>query len=380
MTEVIVCTDGDSSDVNTWSNVPYFFCKALENKGVIVHRINIEATGILLIICKIGAKLKRIFRDKSCYGVKDFKWYRKIVQHKLKIAEKEYANSEYIITLDYRTVIPKVNGIKTVVFGDWTTAYFIHNHLGRTPNKIERKTLQSEKEAIESADYAITLFPKAYEYMKRIYCNANLHYIGNVINSSLFVDDIDEYYQKHLKGNAVLFIGRKNYIAGAVNLIKTVNKYNREHDDKISVNVVGLEDKDFDGSIDMHNVRCHGFLKKNNSEQKTEYYELIKNSKIIVNTTEKWSGASSIIEAMYFGCPVIVSPFEDFVATFGEKLNFGFYCQHNTVEDLYKLIEAVFTLSSEDFITMCKAAHKAVEPFTWTLYIERLIALLEENP
>lgn len=40
--EVIFFTYGDSSDVSTWSNVPYLFSKTLEEKGIIVHRIDIN--------------------------------------------------------------------------------------------------------------------------------------------------------------------------------------------------------------------------------------------------------------------------------------------------------------------------------------------------
>lgn len=31
--EVIVYSNGDSNDLATWSNVPYFFCRELEKRG-----------------------------------------------------------------------------------------------------------------------------------------------------------------------------------------------------------------------------------------------------------------------------------------------------------------------------------------------------------
>lgn len=42
--EVIFFTKGDSADISTWSNVPYFFTRTLEEKGVTVHRVNMTIT------------------------------------------------------------------------------------------------------------------------------------------------------------------------------------------------------------------------------------------------------------------------------------------------------------------------------------------------
>lgn len=42
MKEVIVFTNGDSSKISTWSNVPYCFTEALLRKQVIVHRVDIR--------------------------------------------------------------------------------------------------------------------------------------------------------------------------------------------------------------------------------------------------------------------------------------------------------------------------------------------------
>ena len=40
MKEICFFTNGDANNANVWSNVPYCFSHALENKGITVHRID----------------------------------------------------------------------------------------------------------------------------------------------------------------------------------------------------------------------------------------------------------------------------------------------------------------------------------------------------
>jgi hypothetical protein len=42
MNEVIVFTNGDSSKLSTWSNVPYCFTETLIRRGIRVHRVDIN--------------------------------------------------------------------------------------------------------------------------------------------------------------------------------------------------------------------------------------------------------------------------------------------------------------------------------------------------
>ena len=40
MKEILFLTYGDANNANVWSNVPYCFSHSLENKGIVVHRID----------------------------------------------------------------------------------------------------------------------------------------------------------------------------------------------------------------------------------------------------------------------------------------------------------------------------------------------------
>ena len=61
------------------------------------------------------------------------------------------------------------------------------------------------------------------------------------------------------------------------------------------------------------------------SPEREKYYNLLKSARVLINPASKWGGYSSTIEAMYYGCPIIVSPYDDFIEEFGKLIPFGYY-------------------------------------------------------
>ena len=51
MREINLFTAGDATDIKTWSNVPYFFSRAVEQKGIRVNRINLIPEDMFLYRC-----------------------------------------------------------------------------------------------------------------------------------------------------------------------------------------------------------------------------------------------------------------------------------------------------------------------------------------
>ena len=75
---------------------------------------------------------------------------------------------------------------------------------------------------------------------------------------------------------------------------------------------------------------------------------------------------SSTVEAMYYYTPVIVSPYQDFVKNFGEKIDFGVYNQDFTAESIANDIKSV--INSDNYTEMCNFAHENVKTYTWENY------------
>src|SRR5262249_22085434 len=104
--------------------------------------------------------------------------------------------------------------------------------------------------------------------------------------------------------------------------------------------------------------------------------EYMKDAKIFVNTTPKWGAFSATLEAMYFYTPVIVTPYKEFVETFGMKIGFGWYCKNNSL-DLCAKIKKILNCPSYD--RLCINAHELVKDFTWSAYIDKMLKKIKET-
>lgn len=193
-------------------------------------------------------------------------------------------------------------------------------------------------------------------------------YLGNVINN-VELPDIENIKLK-IQSKKILFIGTDKYIIGANQILNVFKKLQKSIPD-LSLHFVGLEKSLFKNVPE--NVFFYGYLDKDKTEHRTTYYELLRTARIFVNTNPKWGSFSSSLEVMHFYTPVIVSPYAEFVETFGKRFKGGFYS--NNELDLEKNIISI--IATGDYYKYCIEAHNAVEEFTWENYSEKFLSCVE---
>ena len=407
---IVFFTNGDARNANVWSNVPYCFSYALENKGITVHRVDYSMPTSFV---KFYNLVLRRFFDSLTFRKIRFPYLSKtwlfkfFAERKIRKAIQQYQRADLFLFMGYG-FYNKWNNTPSLLFSDWTTEMDIHKK--RTPNFLEQRIIQQEKEAITHAEYVISLFPICCEEMKKRYPKANIHFLGgNVINdlSGLRLKEthpnppclgredqtIDE--QDHLqicssskdiyvdtlletkaKSKKLLFIGRKTtYLEAAKKLVEAYKLLKQEEDYKdFTLDIVGCAESDFDSLPE--GVTCYGFLNKSEEKDRKIYYDLLLNAKILVNANPKWGAFSSTVEAMYYYTPVIVSPYQDFVKIFGDKMDFGIYNQIFTAESIANDIKAI--INSDNYTEMCNFAHENVKSYTWDNYTDKLLKLIKD--
>jgi hypothetical protein len=72
---------------------------------------------------------------------------------------------------------------------------------------------------------------------------------------------------------------------------------------------------------------------------------------------------------------IIVTPYHDFVETFGKEINFGFYCENNLPNEIKKSIRSILTIPAYE--ALCISAHNAVKNHTWDSYISNMLKKVE---
>lgn len=220
---------------------------------------------------------------------------------------------------------------------------------------------------IESTNFVFPLFPGIEVYMKSKYSNKNIFYLGNVINT-IYKASKEEAIRTKMNSNDLLFVGDSKYIEGAQLLLKAFTILKHQFPE-LTIHLIGLNEDDL---ADLpQGARCYGYLDKGDAREREIYYSLFHRAKIFINTTDKWGAFSATIEAMYFYTPVIVSPYDEFVKTFGKKIHFGRFCRSRNPEMLKRKIQEI--LNDPSYMSMCIEAHNSVKSFTWSAYVERLL-------
>lgn len=375
--EMIVFSNGDSTKYATWSNVPCFLTEALENKDVMLHRENIllEDNNALLtflikccnyLIRKVGSLLhpnQRLFCTVERSLFYDYWVKRKMLQ-----AQRKYPEADVLFTFDFSHVIPSAQNQKSVLFCDWTIEYAITTFQKRKPIFWERVCINREKKVMQQADAIITIFPNSHKEIAKEYPGKSF-YLGNLINSKAV--NVSNLENLHFISDRVLFIGREKYKSGAQSLIKAIRLYKKQTGIQLYLDIVGMDQNILNETDEF--ITYHGYLDKSEEKQNQLYYDLIANAKCICNTTENWASASSIIEAMYWKCPVIVNPSTEIYETFGSEIKFGFYCKTNEPKDVYACICKIMALSQKEYYQYARMSAEAVQDFTYDAYVERML-------
>lgn len=370
--EVTVFTSGDSTKLSTWSNVPFLFTKALLEKNIIVNRVDVSANSISKKLYDATAlKVINVLSKNTSYD-----YYRSLVHYynlksRIKKGLKIYKNADANIFFAFGFPTAGLSKNINIQFGDWTFDYYLKEILNKKPDYFERKYISRENYQIACADLVFPLFPGVKKHLEDKNILNKIHYLGNVINTVVESNELENILLKENSFN-ILFAGSYKYIDGANSLIQAFEQL-KNTIPNLQLHIIGIERTVF--SKLPHNVFCYGYLDKDNPDQQALYYTLLKQAKVFINTTPKWAGFSATIEAMYFYIPVIVSPYYEFIETFGNEIDFGFYCNDNTPEKIEVQIKNIF--NHQDYKTLCTNAHKAVHHFTWGNYIEKMINIVE---
>ncbi len=250
------------------------------------------------------------------------------------------------------------------MLSDWTVQYHLQHHLKKEPTKTESRIIKKQNIIIEHTDLAITLFPGVFEENKNRL--STLRYFGFPVNNSIEHINFDK---RNWCSNEVLFVGKKKYKEALNTLIKAVELYNSCSDKKILVNVIGMSDEKNSDS-----VKYWGYLDKSNQYDQKLYNQLFLNTKIFINTTPNWVGASSLNEALSYGIPAIINPNLETKKLYNNEP--FIYNSTNTPVDILACIKVIMNLDVAVYKKICKKASDFTSDNTWENYYRRIYQII----
>ena len=379
-----IFTYGDATKPSTWSNVPYCLSRTLEQFGYTVNRIDISLQNrpLLNIYRRLWtAFMRRYMRlrhrgEQYAYTFDRTPLYCRLVEREIKRANDLYPDACCNLFLSY-SCRNRYSSSPSILLCDWTFEHLIREQYHRNPNGCEQRYIDLQNEAIRGCDHVISLFEQSAQYIAERSGKKEVSFLGgNVVNIIGDNQPDEASVEQKASTHNILFIGGYRYREAARQLVEAYDALKQHYPD-VKIDIVGQNASDLGIALPTSGaVRCHGYLDKADETQRALYYKLLREASLLVNHNPVWGGYSSTIEAMHFYTPTVVAPYDEFVGEFGHNASFAEFCNEFSVEALTSTIRRVF--DSDARKQMCIDAHNAVDGYTWSAYVEKLVKLIEK--
>jgi len=165
---VILCSYGDSNDINLWSNIPFLLSAELERLNIEVIRINLQVPLLLRRLWRysvgIWHKLWHLQTSFDFYRSRTNHWYatRRLNQAIL----RHGCPGTILINLSISSA-PTLSTIPVVLLSDWSYHHYITERLLRLPDRAEQGTIERDNAAMARANLVVLLFPESAARLQR---------------------------------------------------------------------------------------------------------------------------------------------------------------------------------------------------------------------
>ena len=378
---VILCADGDSSDINLWSNIPFLLGAELERRGIDLVRVNLQAPWLLRRLWRF------LFapRHKLRHWNTSVDFYRSLTNHwlttwRLNQAVLRHGGAGTILINLSISSAPTRTSIPVVLLSDWSYHHYITERLEREPDRAERATITRDTASMVRANLVVLLFPESSARLQRQIPAGNFRFLGHVINDHPLapLPPTQSPATTPDRPWRLLFVGRPRYSKGLELLLQAL--FLLPSSLPVSLDVIGLGSQQVAVPSELqHSVHLHGYLNKADAAQRLSYYSLLNHADLVINASSRWGGVSATVEAMHRRTAVLTPPYSEFQALFGCTISFGSYLSELTPSAVAEAISALLddpTLLAQQQ----QAAYDSVEQFTWKSFVDGLLAEVESLP
>lgn len=363
---LVAFSTGDARDASTWSNVPYMFLSALDRvrPDIRIKTCNIHLEESMPLVSFFSSRVWNRFLTPRLGALCTFdrtRLYRLLVLRRMRAAERDLAGGGTLLTFDFSNPAPCVEGCRTCLLCDWTIGYEIVEHQHRAPTPSEERLMARQQEAISSADVVISLFPRSARLIAEGCPDADVRYLELPAN---VYGEVEPNFNRS-DSRRLLFVGKPAYAESLRTVTAGLEAYNGSHPDaRLGLDVIGMDSLEGVGG---DGIKFHGFLHKDVTTERDLYYGLMRSARALVTVSDRWVGASSIVEAMALGTPVIVSPNPELEEMLGAP-DFGWWCGCSAKE-VEGALGSLMGLGDDALADMCRTAEARVHNHTWDNFV-----------
>jgi glycosyltransferase involved in cell wall biosynthesis len=376
-------TLGNARDINTWSNVPYFFHRALLARDVGVTPVDITP---------FDNPAFRLFRGwwdirsrfASCTGlIESWDLYRTKVNHdltnvKVRAASRTHASADLNVFLTFSFSSHRYSTTPVVLYCDRTYEHYLEE-CARTPTPRDRAFIAIERDNLAHADLVLAMSEVCRDFVDSRYKTRRLAHLQpgiNVENSAIDTHDLVARKERH---HDILFIGRGAHKRGVDILIKAFTMFNQRQGRRFVLRVVGIRREELtpEFQVARDDVQFYGYLDRNLPRERDLYDSLMQSARLFVFPTRPAPIAGVLKEAKLNCTPVIIAR----VPGAAERVTHdhdGVLVDRLEPEDFARHMEALVTDVSR-WRRLAHNAHASIEHSTWSSAAGSFLTIVERT-
>ena len=304
-------TNGDCTDINTWSGLPYYFYRGLRDNSVEVTPISLvpsRGTRYLRRFWALRARLVHPFQTVHGRDVFRSKLYRVLADRQLRFMARHHADADLNVFLTFTFSSYQHVRVPVVHYCDRTYEHHLED-IGREPTRNDRRFIQIDRQNIENADLVLTTGQSCLDFIKSRYKPKKAFCLRTGNRTDVDVADPERLMTAKESSTDVLFIGRGARGRGVDVLIRAFRMFNERHRGAFTLHIVGVQPTELPEELRAADpcIRFHGYLDRSIPTELQRYNDLLQSAKMFVMPMRPGPFPGVIREAQLCCTPVIAS-------------------------------------------------------------------------
>jgi glycosyltransferase involved in cell wall biosynthesis len=374
-------TYGDCQDINTWSNLPYYFSNALEAQHVQINRINLIPSEYLRyrLFCRWKSGCDHVqhlfgrkpepdpFRTKTNYL---------LINKKIRAVLHRFRDVDLNLFLTFSFSSYAYHAIPSLLYCDRTYEHFLEE-CGRPVSRRDRMFINVERRNLEKADLVLTTNKACTDFINSRYDVKRVMTLKGGMNTDVVEMNVNNLIAQKERSKQLLFIGRGVYSRGVDILIRAFRIFNADHDGEFTLQVVGVSPSELPLELQTNsgNIQFYPYLDRAIPEQRDTYNELIRSARLFVLPMRPGSLPNVLQEVQFYCTPVIISSVADALDGTTEGYSFVGSLQP---EDFAREMTALVA-DTKKWRERAHGAHNSVKECTWSRTAQNFLEIVHDS-
>jgi len=353
---------GDCRNINTWSQFPYYFHRALLKHDVTINPINLipSENRAYHLLCK--------FRSRSNYLLTNMK---------LRSAARQWRDVDLNVFMTFSFSSYGYVDVPVVHYCDRTYEHHLEES-GRKPTARDHMFIKIDRQNLENAALVLTTNQLCCDFITNRYNAKRVIYLRAGVNTDLELPNPEDLILTKEKSKDILFIGRGAYKRGVDILLKAFRIFNERCGREFMLHIVGVAPQELPRELQAAdaNIRFYGYLDKTVPEQRERYYRLLQSAKLFVFPMRPSPVAGVIREAQMLCTPVIISNVSSASERVTNNYN-GILVDRLEPEEFAQQMNDLVKDTSK-WRSLAGNAHLSNKDYTWDRTAETFLEIVDE--